>query len=209
VPDRRAGLTLDMDFGVARIAGGVYQGAHRLDVDALGGVLLAARLVVEPFGPVGRTPWPTTAPGPWTARPRVAFGASGAFRDDSVGSGWMIGGDVAFTIGRFLVDGEVLYARRWPLERAAPFGTSARADRLGAWLEQVVVAWRSRIGLALREEYDDEGVLPHRVALGGGVTLDLAHRVRLQAAYLEALPLVGASVVGAHGVLLADLTIMR
>ncbi|MFI5288713.1 MAG: hypothetical protein ACHQ17_03650, partial [Polyangia bacterium] len=52
-PDRRLGLTLDVDFGALRLTGGAYESARTLDAIGDGGVLIAARGVIEPIGPVG------------------------------------------------------------------------------------------------------------------------------------------------------------
>jgi hypothetical protein len=212
-PDRRSGLTIDGDLGVARAAVGIYQGARRLDLDALGGVLLTGRLVVEPIGPVGRGAWPRVESGPWAGRPRIAVGLSAALRGQAAGDGWAIGADLAVRYRRLLVDGEFLYARAWPLERPdaiapdAIVAPTALPQRMGAWLEQVVRVWRDFLAVALREEYLDEGGGRRALALVPGATLELPARLRLGSQLLVRMPL--ASAQGPNAALLFDLTLER
>lgn len=217
-PDRRLGLTGDADLGVARLALGVYTGSRLSDLDAPGGILVAARLVLEPVGPVGRRAWPewdpptkgTDRPSSWNARVRGAFGLSAAYRRDSDSSGYLAGADFALHGGRLALDGELLYADKWPLER--PTATPGQLGRrLGGYLEALVVAWSPWLAFAARAEYLDEDLLhpgPGRLlAFAGGANVyALGPSIQLQALYQRTIPLAGG--IGSDALLFA-LTVGR
>ena len=221
-PDRRLGLTGDADLGVARIAVGVYTGSRLSSLDAPGGVLATARLVLEPVGPVGRQAWPEWNDGEtsgngalsWNARTRGAVGFSVAYRQDGAGSGWAAGADFALHRGRFALDGELLFADRWPLERPTP--TPGQLEtRLGGYLEALVIAWSPWLAFAARIEYLDEDLSrpgPGRsAALATGANIyALGPAIELQALYQHTLPLVAAPLGGmAADALLFALTVGR
>ncbi len=203
-PDRRLGITADADAGVLRAAAGVYEGAHDPSLDAPGGLLLAARATVEPWGPVGRRAWPEFAA--WTDRARPALGLSGAYLLDGGVSGWLAGADLAFAWRRLFLAGEFVFADRWPLER---FSTVARGRRLGAWVE-ALVAPRGWFSFAARVEYFAEDLASAGrgdfVAVTGGANLHFGPVVRVQAAYVHKLHLDGDDRDGAF---LLALTLQR
>jgi len=76
VPERRVGATLVGELGMLRWAGGVYNGSEGLSLgNRFAGLLYAARLEVEPFGPVGQAPAAYGRNDPWwrgPAWPRAA-----------------------------------------------------------------------------------------------------------------------------------------
>src|SRR5581483_10539073 len=75
-PDRRLGLTIDLDFGTVRLVAGAYDSA-RIDDLRYSALLLAGRLLVEPIGPVGNR-LSTVADAPvW--RRRARFGVNLSF----------------------------------------------------------------------------------------------------------------------------------
>ena len=207
-PDRRFGLSADFDVGVARIAAGIYQGARQPDLDAPGGVLVAARLILEPYGPVGRRLWPEY--GPWTSRLRGAGGLSGAYRRTDRTSGYAVGGDLALSWRRVAFDAEVLFADGWPLERPA-VAPDTRARRIGGYLEAVVLAWTPWLSVAARVEYLDEDLAAagrgRFVAFAAGASgWLLGPSLQLQATYTRKLHLAGSY---ADDALLIALTVAR
>lgn len=191
-PDRRLGLSGWADLGVIRAALGVYEASRLPSLDAPEGVLASARAELEPWGPVGTRSWPEY--GQWTDRPRPSTGLSGAYRYVGGASSYALGADFAFAWRRLFASAEVLYAKAWPLERATAT-PGALADRIGAFLEAVVLAWRPWLALAARVEFLDENLAePARGrlwALEGGATFNLlGPSLQLQAGYIHKFHLV-------------------
>jgi hypothetical protein len=203
-PDRRLGLTLDAELGVFRLAVGAYEG-ERLPRFVQPSLLVVARGELEPWGPVGRRTWPEY--GGWTQRFHPATGLSGAYLLEPDGlTRFALGADLAFAWRRLAVDGEVLYAQGWPLERPTD-GTVGGCSRVapgvppgqcvGAFLEALALLWRPYLSIAARGEYVDEDLsLPgqHRfVALAGGVNVRvLEPLLQLQISYSRKIPLARA-----------------
>jgi hypothetical protein len=192
-PDRRLGLWFDADAGVFRLAGGAYEASRLPSVDHPGGLLLVGRAHLEPFGPLGRRAWPTF--GKWTDRFRPATGLSGAYLLDGGATAYSVAADLSFAWRRLFVAGEFLYASNWPLERPTP-APNARGNRLGSWVEALVVLWDPWLSLAARGEFVDEDLQhPGRgrfAAVAGGLTFDLfGPGLRLQATYTRKIHLVG------------------
>jgi hypothetical protein len=217
-PDRRLGLTGDADFGVARLAAGLFMGSRSVDLDAPAGILAAARITLEPVGPVGRRTWPryearppAPATGPsWNERMRGAAGLSIAYRRDGEATGWAAGADFALHAGRLALDGEVLYADHWPLERPTPT-PGALGRRIGGFVEALVLVWSPWLAVAARAEYLDEDLSTARsgrfVAVAAGANLyALGPSIQLQALYSRRFPLAGGP--GADALLFA-LTVGR
>src|SRR6185312_5697789 len=128
-PDRRAGITLDDDFGAAHVVLGVYEGARDLKVTADGGMLIAARLVAEPIGPVGNTVSTRGDPAEWRSRPRFAVNASILYQYAQGESNFSLAADGALHWGPVGVVGEYVYASGTSVEapvRHLPFPSLSR-----------------------------------------------------------------------------------
>jgi hypothetical protein len=154
-PDRRAGITLDDDFGVAHIVIGLYQGARDLSVTADGGLLLTARLVAEPIGPVGNTVTTLGDPAYWRRRPRFAVNASILFEYANGTSNYALGGDGALHWGPVGIAGEYLYASSTAVEAPLRHLPRPSLTRQGLWLQAAVMAWRPWIEFSARYDWLD------------------------------------------------------
>jgi len=159
-PDRRAGITLDDDFGAAHIVVGVYQGARNLDINAQGGMLVTARLVAEPIGPVGNTVSTLGDPEYWRQRVRFAVNASFLYQYVEGTSHYAIGGDGALHWGPLGVAGEYLFSSRTAVEAPALARQALSPMRQGLWLEAAVMLWRPWIEVAARYDWMDSSLQP-------------------------------------------------
>lgn len=172
-PDRRAGITIDDDFGVAHVVIGVYQGARDLAITRDGGFLLTARLVAEPIGPVGNTVTTLGDPAFWRRRPRFAVNASILFEYANGSSKYALGGDGALHWGPVGIAGEYLYASGTTVEAPLRHLPRAAPTRQGVWLEAAVMAWRPWIELSARYDWLDNPRQPgqrfHAVTVGANV----------------------------------------
>ncbi|HXU74815.1 MAG TPA: hypothetical protein VN947_36210 [Polyangia bacterium] len=184
-PDRRAGITLDDDFGAAHVVLGVYEGARDLKVTADGGMLIAARLVAEPIGPVGNTVSTRGDPAEWRSRPRFAVNASILYQYAQGESNFSLAADGALHWGPVGVVGEYVYASGTSVEapvRHLPFPSLTRQ---GLWGQVAVMLWRPWIEVSARYDWLDNpaqaGQQFHAVTAG----LDLYGRklLKLQALY--------------------------
>jgi hypothetical protein len=126
IPDRQLGLTLDIDFGSARLVAGAYESAPSLDTLSSAGLMIAARALIEPLGPVGNR-LSTVADAPvWRKRSRFGLNVSFLYIYDwrnypngYDGNGYAIGGDVPFKWGPL---GLVVEALWWSVSnRGTPY----------------------------------------------------------------------------------------
>ncbi|MCU1280506.1 MAG: Phosphate-selective porin [bacterium] len=154
-PDRRAGITLDDDFGAAHVVIGVYEGARDLRITTAGGMLLAARLVAEPIGPVGNTVSTRGDPELWRGRPRFAVNASILYQYANGASNYALAADGALHWGPVGLAGEYVYASNTTVEapvRHLPFPSPSRQ---GMWVEAAVMLWRPWIEASARYDWLD------------------------------------------------------
>jgi hypothetical protein len=184
-PDRRLGLTIDDDFGVAHVVLGVYQGRRDLVIDANGGLLLSARLVAEPIGPVGDLVSTVFDPPLWRDRARFAVNASILYQYANGSSTYALGADGAMHWGPVGVVGEYLYSSGTTVE-APVRHVRPRAARSGLWLEAAVMLLRPWLEVAARYDWLDEpaqaGQQFHAVTAGlTGYIFD--QRLRVQTLY--------------------------
>jgi hypothetical protein len=184
-PDRRAGITLDDDFGAAHVVLGVYEGARDLKVTADGGMLIAARLVAEPIGPVGNTVSTRGDPAEWRSRPRFAVNASILYQYAEGESNFALAADGAFHWGPVGLVGEYVYASGTSVEapvRHLPFPSLTRQ---GLWGQVAVMVWRPWIELSARYDWlDNPGQAGQRFhAVTAGLDLYGGRIVKLQALY--------------------------
>jgi hypothetical protein len=184
-PDRRAGLTLDDDFGAAHVVLGVYEGARDLRITTAGGMLIAARLVAEPIGPVGNTVSTRGDPEFWRKRIRFAVNASILYEYVNGASNYALAADGAMHWGPVGLAGEYIFASHTSVEapvRVLPF---VAGSRQGMWLEASVMLWRPWIEVSGRYDWLDNpaqaGQRFHAMTVG----LDLYGRklLKLQALY--------------------------
>jgi len=184
-PDRRAGITLDDDFGAAHVVLGVYEGARDLKVTADGGMLIAARLVAEPIGPVGNTVSTRGDPAEWRSRPRFAVNASILYQYAQGESNFSLAADGALHWGPVGVVGEYVYASGTSVEapvRHLPFPSLTRQ---GLWGQVAVMLWRPWIEVSARYDWlDNPGQAGQRFhAVTAGLDLYGGRIVKLQALY--------------------------
>ena len=154
-PDRRAGITLDDDFGAAHVVIGVYQGARDLSVSDASGMLLAARLVAEPIGPVGNTVSTLGDPAYWRPRPRFAVNASILYEYAGGASTYALGADGAAHWGPVGLAGEYIYASKTDVEAPTRHVPKPRISRQGLWVEAAVILWRPWIEASARYDWLD------------------------------------------------------
>ena len=184
-PDRRAGITLDDDFGAAHVVLGVYEGARDLKVTADGGMLIAARLVAEPIGPVGNTVSTRGDPAEWRSRPRFAVNASILYQYAQGESNFSLAADGALHWGPVGVVGEYVYASGTSVEapvRHLPFPSLTRQ---GLWGQVAVMLWRPWIEVSARYDWlDNPGQAGQRFhAVTAGLDLYGGRIVKLRALY--------------------------
>ncbi len=184
-PDRRAGITLDDDFGAAHVVIGVYEGARDLSITDDGGMLLAARLVAEPIGPVGNTVSTRGDPAVWRRRMRFAINASILYQYANGASNYALAADGALHWGPVGLAGEYVFASDTTVEapvRLLPYPAPARQ---GLWAQAAVMLWRPWIEVSARYDWFDNpaqaGQRFHAVTAG----LDLygGRLLKLQAVY--------------------------
>jgi hypothetical protein len=189
-PDRRFGLTIDDDFGVAHVVLGIYEGNRDLTITSAGGLLLTARLVAEPIGPVGNTPSTAFDPPLWRGRPRFAINASILYQYAAGHSDFALGADGALHWGPVGLVGEFLYASDTTVEAPLRLTPRLRATRQGLWLEAAAMLWRPWLELAARYDWLDN---PHQAgqrfhAVTVGLTFYAFRQLlRLQALYTRKL----------------------
>lgn len=187
-PDRRLGLTIDNNWGPVRIIVGLYESARTFQAFPESSVLVTARGVMEPFGPVGRS-LSTVADDPyWRWRLRAAFNLSILLDWIPRGEaplGLVLGGDLPIKYGPLGLVVEYLYARSAPLQDPG-LPPTLRADRQGAWAQAALMVLRPYLELEGRYEWlhapTDARQRFH--ALTAGVTgYVFRDQIKVQAAY--------------------------
>jgi hypothetical protein len=184
-PDRRAGITLDDDFGAAHVVIGVYQGARDLRITSDGGMLIAARLVAEPIGPVGNTVSTRGDPEGWRKRVRFAVNASILYEYVAGASNYALAADGALHWGPVGLAGEYVFASHTTVEapvRVLPFPAPLRQ---GMWIQAAVMLWRPWIEVSARYDWlDNAGQAGQRFhAVTAGLDLYGRKLLKLQALY--------------------------
>ena len=184
-PDRRAGITLDDDFGAAHVVLGVYQGRRDLVITADGGMLIAARLVAEPIGPVGNLVSTRGDPAYWRPKPRFAVNASILYEYVGGASNYALAADGALHWGPVGLAGEYVFASHTTVEAPVRLLPYPAPQRQGMWVQAAVMLWRPWIEVSARYDWMDDpqqaGQSFHAVTAG----LDLYGRklLKLQALY--------------------------
>jgi hypothetical protein len=189
-PDRRLGLTLDDDFGVARIVVGIYQGNRDLSITTNGGFLLSARLVAEPIGPVGNTVSTLFDPEYWRRRPRFAFNASILLQFADGNTHYALAADGVIHWGPVGLVGEYIYSSGTPVE--APLWPSAKLApaRSGLYVEAAALLWRPWIELTVRYDWLDnpgQAGQEFHAFTAGATVYAVKQYLRLQALYTHKL----------------------
>jgi len=184
-PDRRAGITLDDDFGAAHVVLGVYQGARNLVINADGGMLIAARLVAEPIGPVGNTVSTLGDPALWRAHPRFAVNASILYQYANGASNYALAADGALHWGPVGVAGEYVFASHTTVEGPVRHLPYPAPQRQGMWVQAAVMLWRPWIEVSARYDwFDNPGQAAQRFhAVTAGLDLYGRKLLKLQVVY--------------------------
>jgi hypothetical protein len=184
-PDFRAGAGVSGDVGALAYAAAVMSASRFLDGDLFErGVLVAARLVAEPIGPVGMIPWRRSLDDPWTDwfrfRHAVSFLYGTLAEPRTLGAGM----DLTAQWRRLVATAEYLLVH-------APSG-----DRQGAALEPGVTLGARRLDIVARGAWERAGGV-NGWGAGAAVTAYARDaRARLQIGFERqagAAPLVAAS----------------
>jgi hypothetical protein len=156
-PDRRLGLTIDSNWGAARVITGLYESARTFAAYPNSSLLMTARGAMEPFGPVGRS-ISTVADDPyWRQRFRVAFNVSVLLDWSPRGEaplGFAIGGDLPWKYGPFGLVVEYIYARGVRFEDPS-VPPELRADRQGLFAQAALMVLRPYLEVEARYEWFD------------------------------------------------------
>jgi hypothetical protein len=151
-PDRRWGLTIDDDFGVAHITIGLYEGAQDLVPSLDSGLLITVRLRAEPIGPVGYTLSTIYDAPDWRKRFRFGVNASVLLEYTAQYSGYVLAADVPLKWGPLGIGAEYVYAvstrEEGPITAPAPVWS-----RQGAWAGFALMMWRPWLELAARYDW--------------------------------------------------------
>jgi len=184
-PDRRAGITLDDDFGAAHVVLGVYQGARDLKITADGGMLIAARLVAEPIGPVGNTVSTLGDPALWRAHPRFAVNASILYQYANGASNFALAADGALHWGPVGMAGEYVFASHTTVEAPVRHLPYPAPQRQGVWVQAAVMLWRPWIEVSARYDWlDNPGQAAQRFhAVTAGLDVYGRKLLKLQVVY--------------------------
>ncbi len=184
-PDRRWGLTIDDDFGVAHISIGLYEGAANLNPTLQGGLLLTVRLHAEPIGPVGYTLSTAYDEPMWRKRVRFGINASVLVEYTSNYNGYALAADLPIKWGPLGIGAEYVYdsntREQGPIKGAPPVWS-----RQGAWAGFALMARRPYLELAGRYDYMNVPLdeLRQFHAVTGGLNVYFwKTRARLQIAY--------------------------
>ena len=183
-PDRRWGLTIDDDFGVAHITLGVYEGAQNLNPTLKGGLLITARLRAEPIGPVGYALSTVYDDPAWRRRVRFAINASVLLEYTSDYNGYVIAADVPIKWGPLGIGAEYVWASS--TREQGPIKMPVVWSRQGAWAGFALMMWRPYLELAARYDWLDTPVDPLRTFHAATVGLNgylWKTRARLQVMY--------------------------
>lgn len=173
-PDRRLGATLDLDFGTVHLVGGGYESARQLGDIGSGGILVAARALVEPIGPVG-TALSTVDDEPfWRKRARVGVDLAVLYEWTPRNQGFAFEADAPFKWGPLGFVAEYVYASS--LTAVEPsFPLTARGSRQGLFAQGALLVLRPWIELEARYEWQTRPVVedPRGTfhALTGGLTV--------------------------------------
>jgi hypothetical protein len=173
-PDRRLGLTVDLDFGTVRLVGGGYESARQLSDIPSGGILAAVRAVIEPIGPVGPALSTVDDAPYWRKRARIGINLSVLYEWTPNHQGWMFGGDAPFKWGPLGFVVEYVYASTLTAQQPSiPVG--AVGSRQGLFAQAALMVLRPWIELEGRYEWQSRPVVedPRGTfnALTGGLTV--------------------------------------
>jgi hypothetical protein len=116
-------------------------------------MLLTARLVAEPIGPVGNALSTLRDPALWRPRPRFAVNASVMYQYDANGSNFALGADGAGHWGPLGLVGEYIYASGTTVEGPVRLLPRPRPNRQGLWLGAALMLWRPWIELTARYDW--------------------------------------------------------
>jgi hypothetical protein len=114
LPDFRVGASVGGDLGLLAYRAAVMSAAETIDSQLFEhGILFAGRLVAEPIGPVGLTPWRRPPTDPWTDWFRFAAGLSVLYGTVSAPNTFAIDPDFTAQWRTFVVTIEYFYAARY------------------------------------------------------------------------------------------------
>jgi hypothetical protein len=150
-PDRRWGVTIDDDFGVAHITLGLYEGAQDLKPTLESGLLITARLRAEPIGPVGYTLSTVDDDPMWRKRVRFGINASVLLQYTNNFSGYALAADVPIKWGPLGIGAEYVWDSSTPEQ--GPVRAPVVWSRQGAWAGFALMMLRPCLELAGRYDY--------------------------------------------------------
>jgi hypothetical protein len=157
-PDRRLGLTGDLDFGTLRLVGGVYASARQLQDIGDGGILVAVRALVEPIGPVGLALSTLDDTPFWRRRARIGINAAILYQWTPIGTGIAFEADAPFKLGPLGFVLEYVYSSTMP-EQWPAFVPPPQTSRMGLFAQAALMLWRPWLELELRYEWGTRSIL--------------------------------------------------
>ena len=150
LPDYRVGADVGGDLGELLYRVAVMSADPTLDRQLFDqGVLVAGRLVAEPIGPVGLTPWRRAPADPWYGWFRFAAGLSVLYGTVAAPDTLAVDPDFTAQWRAFVVTAEYLYAARYHGTAVLP-GTTEQ----GAALEPGVTLLERRLDLVARGDWE-------------------------------------------------------
>jgi len=179
LPDFRVGASLGGDLGELLYRAAVMSADRVIDGQLFDhGILFAGRLVAEPLGPVGLTPWRRPASDPWTDWFRFAAGLSILYGTVEAPHTFAIDPDFTAQWRLFVVTAEYLYAARYNGTVILP-GTVQQ----GGAIEPGVTLFQRHLDLVLRGDWERVGGASVWGAGGGLTAYGPDPRLRLHAGF--------------------------
>jgi hypothetical protein len=153
LPDFRLGASVGGDLGLLAYRAAVMSAAETIDSQLFDhGILVAGRLVAEPIGPVGLTPWRRPATDPWTDWFRFAAGLSILYGTVAAPNTFAIDPDFTAQWRVFVVTVEYLYSARYNGTAILP-----GSMQQGGAIEPGVTLLERHLDLVLRTDWERTG----------------------------------------------------
>ncbi|HEY6476669.1 MAG TPA: hypothetical protein VI456_08805, partial [Polyangia bacterium] len=154
LPDFRTGASLGGDLGELTYRAAVMSADPVIDGQLFDhGLLVAGRLVAEPLGPVGATPWRRPASDPWTDWFRFAAGLSALYGTLAAPNTFAIDPDFTAQWRAFVVTTEYLYLVRY----AEGVKIVPGSIQQGAAIEPGATLFERHLDLVARADWERAG----------------------------------------------------